>query len=147
MKTPRRVDPRWKSFLAVLAIPAALGWLAAGAGAQDPEGTARGKITYRVYCQNCHGESGKGDGKLAELIKIKVADLTAINQRNGGTFPTDRIYRIIDGREEVLAHGDREMPVWGQVFLDKTADEKETRQKIDHLVLFLQSIQQSGAAK
>jgi hypothetical protein len=30
-------------------------------------------------------------------------------------FPSERVYRIIDGRD-VPGHGDREMPVWGDIF-------------------------------
>jgi hypothetical protein len=33
-----------------------------------------------------------------------------------GVFPFDRVYQIIDGRQEVKAHGPRKMPVWGRAF-------------------------------
>ena len=38
----------------------------------------KGKVTYRIYCSNCHGETGQGDGNLAELLSVKPSDLTAI---------------------------------------------------------------------
>lgn len=45
-----------------------------------------------------------------------MPDLTALAKNNNGVFPFDRVYQIIDGRREVLAHGPRDMPVWGRNF-------------------------------
>ena len=36
-------------------------------------------------------------------------------------FPFDRVYQIIDGRQEVKAHGTREMPIWGLAFRRQTS--------------------------
>ena len=72
-----------------------------------------GKRVYVNRCAVCHGVSGKGDGPLATQLKAHVADLTQIQKNNRGVFPFDRLYRVIDGREAVAAHGPREMPVWG----------------------------------
>ncbi len=72
-----------------------------------------GMREYLSRCAVCHGESGKGDGPLAAQLKTTVSDLTEIQKNNGGVFPFDRLYRVIDGREAVAAHGPREMPVWG----------------------------------
>jgi hypothetical protein len=47
------------------------------------------------------------------LLKIPVSDLTKIQKNNMGVLPFDRLYRVIDGREAVAAHGPRNMPVWG----------------------------------
>lgn len=137
---------RWRAIIAVLGLFAALGLMAGKSGAQDPEVVGRGGVTYRVYCQNCHGPHAKGDGRLAALMKVKVADLTQISKKNGGTFPTERVRGIIDGREDVLAHGDREMPIWGQVFTDRNNNEAESKEKVEQLIAFLESIQEKGMA-
>lgn len=42
--------------------------------------------------------------------------LTRLQRNNGGVFPFDHVYQVIDGRKEVLVHGPREMPVWGSVY-------------------------------
>jgi mono/diheme cytochrome c family protein len=118
--------------------------LTAQAEGQQQELIARGKVTYRVYCRNCHGDLGKGDGKLVDILRVKPADLTQITRKNDGDFPFDRIYRIIDGREEVASHGD--MPIWGKAFQESTGNEDETRGKILQLIEFLKSIQ-DGATK
>ena len=140
----------WKSLILILAVLAALLFSAVRSGAQEnqqerQDAIAFGKVSYRVYCQNCHGESGKGNGRLASILKVRPSDLTQISQRNGGTFPVDRMHQIIDGRADVLAHGDREMPVWGQSFLERTDNEADVRTKVHQLTVSLESIQQKGA--
>lgn len=82
----------------------------ANASAESPD---IGKVEFRSKCVVCHGESGKGDGSVLDLLKVAPADLTVLSKKNGGVFPFDRVYRVIDGREAVKAHGGREMPIWG----------------------------------
>jgi len=73
-----------------------------------------GKYWYLNYCASCHGASGKGDGSIAKALTQKPADLTALSAANGGVFPSARVGETIEGRREILAHGSREMPVWGR---------------------------------
>ncbi|MCO6427087.1 cytochrome c [Nitrosomonas communis] len=76
-----------------------------------------GKIEYEAACAVCHGLTGKGDDSpLKELLVRPVPNLTVLARNNKGVFPFDRVYQIIDGREEVKAHGPRTMPVWGNTF-------------------------------
>lgn len=72
-----------------------------------------GKHEYMSKCAVCHGVTGKGDGSYWELLKTRVPDITTISARNGGVFPAERLYQIIDGREMLKSHGPREMPIWG----------------------------------
>jgi hypothetical protein len=86
----------------------------AGAGySQAPE---IGRYEYLNSCASCHGPSGKGDGPVAKTLKRAPADLTKLSQANKGVFPVTRTYEVIDGRFEVVAHGPREMPVWGEIY-------------------------------
>ena len=111
---------------------------------------SKGRVTYRVYCINCHGPKAKGDGNLAELLTVKVTDLTQLKQENAGKFPADAVAKSIDGREEVRGHGLKEMPVWGDVFqtsvaepsADDAAGEERARRKIRELVAYLETIQE-----
>lgn len=73
-----------------------------------------GKREFDSKCAACHGLSGKGDGPQSTVTR--AADLTILAKNNGGVFPTQRVYEIIDGRQEVAAHGSRTMPVWGRFF-------------------------------
>ena len=75
-----------------------------------------GKLEYRASCASCHGVAGKGDGPVMAELKHPAANLTVLAKNNSGVFPFDRVYQIIDGRQEVKAHGPREMPVWGHGF-------------------------------
>ena len=47
---------------------------------------SKGRVTYRVYCINCHGAKAKGDGNLAELLSVRPSDLTALARNNNGTY-------------------------------------------------------------
>jgi len=72
-----------------------------------------GRDWYVNYCASCHGRTGKGDGPVAKALTKTPADLTKLSQANGGVFPSARVYESIDGTQDVVAHGPRDMPVWG----------------------------------
>jgi mono/diheme cytochrome c family protein len=75
-----------------------------------------GQREYQSNCVACHGVSGKGDGPVAQVLKVQVPDLTVMTKKNGGVFPFARVYESIDGRVQYLAHGTREMPIWGNTY-------------------------------
>jgi mono/diheme cytochrome c family protein len=81
-----------------------------------------GEREYALSCAVCHGDAGKGDGPIVALLKKMPTDLTMIQKNNGGVFPFDRLYAVIDGREIVAAHGPREMAVWGSEFRRDAAE-------------------------
>jgi hypothetical protein len=83
-----------------------------------------GKEMYLKYCGSCHGSGGKGDGPVSRDLKVKVPDLTLLRSKNKGIYPTERVMSSIDGSRVVRAHGDRNMPVWGEVFREEHEKEK-----------------------
>lgn len=83
-----------------------------------------GQIMYLRHCASCHGESGKGDGSVAASLRTQPSDLTTIAERAGGRFDDARVMRVIDGRRAVAEHGTRDMPVWGVVFAEELAGER-----------------------
>jgi mono/diheme cytochrome c family protein len=110
---------RRTKFLAVL-IGAALSVALSGAAWAEAR-SELGKQEYESNCVVCHGATGKGDGYFAQYLKMPVPDLTAIQQRNGGVFPADRMIEIIDGRQALKGHGPRQMPIWGTTYTEKAA--------------------------
>jgi len=75
-----------------------------------------GQRIFERNCASCHGNDGKGAGWLSEYLKSPTPSLVQLKKKNQGVFPSKRIYQIIEGREEVKAHGPRIMPVWGAEF-------------------------------
>ena len=78
-----------------------------------------GKYEYDSNCSACHGAIGKGDGfYTTRILKniMKAPDLTELSKKNSGVFPFARVYEIIDGRQQVQAHGTKDMPIWGKNF-------------------------------
>ena len=105
--------------------------------------TTPGAEVFRTYCATCHGDSARGDGPLAPSMKRKPANLTEIAKRNGGQFPSDLVFRTIDGRQPVRGHGGPDMPVWGDAFEKsrEAGDAERVKTVIQSLVDYLESIQ------
>jgi mono/diheme cytochrome c family protein len=75
-----------------------------------------GEKEYLKSCASCHGRTGKGDGPVADSLKRRPTDLTKLSENNKGVFPFARTYEVIDGRFNVMVHGPRDMPIWGDVY-------------------------------
>jgi mono/diheme cytochrome c family protein len=83
-----------------------------------------GKYEYDGHCAICHGLSGTGQGiePYWSFLSKTPPNLTTLSKNNGGVFPFARVYQTIDGREQVQAHGTREMPVWGRDYMAMSAN-------------------------
>jgi mono/diheme cytochrome c family protein len=105
-----------------------------------------GAQVFRTYCASCHGTTARGNGPLADQLRHAPPDLTQFSTRNGGVFPSERLTRIIDGRE-VAAHGDRTMPVWGDAFLAAPGGltQDQVNARITAIVKYLRGIQERPA--
>jgi mono/diheme cytochrome c family protein len=107
----------------------------------------QGSQLFRAHCASCHGTSARGDGPVAGALRKMPPDLTKYTMRNGGVFPRERVYRIVDGRD-VAAHGDREMPVWGDIFKQAqrgASPDDAVKARIDAIVRYLEAVQERGA--
>ena len=141
-----------KTSARLLMVAGLAAFSAAPASAQTPGGAApeshtSGKSVFTTYCASCHGESGRGNGAVAIFLRRPPADLTQIAIRNKGTFPAERVYQQIDGRQVVKPHGESQMPVWGDAFSKSAtvSDERAIKDKITALVQYLESIQEHPA--
>jgi nucleotide-binding universal stress UspA family protein/mono/diheme cytochrome c family protein len=124
------------AFAALLAV-------AATAVAQESQQMVPGSAVFQTYCASCHGTTARGDGPLASSMTRKPANLTEIAKRNGGQYPSDMVFRTIDGRQPVRGHGGADMPVWGDAFKRSRdgGDEDRIKRVITSLVDYLESIQ------
>ncbi len=104
-----------------------------------------GRQEFNTYCVPCHGESATGNGVAAAALKDKPADLTLIAVRAGGTFDPQQVAEIIDGRQNMPAHGSREMPIWGDHLGDDAAESSDAESlvqgRVALLVAYLETIQ------
>jgi mono/diheme cytochrome c family protein len=112
------VKPNARGFLLLF-------FLAVGTSAGAAE-TDSGKQLYMQYCSSCHGMDGRGNGPVTPYLKIKVPDLTVLKKKNKGIYPMSKVMSAIDGSRAVRAHGDREMPVWGEIFRKEAEAAKYT---------------------
>jgi mono/diheme cytochrome c family protein len=80
-----------------------------------------GEREYVSNCAVCHGLTGKGDGVYKEFLNKSPSDLTSLSKANKGVFPYQKVYEIIDGRQQLKAHGPGDMPIWGAEYSAKAA--------------------------
>jgi len=133
-------------FFRTKALLAATGMMALGSISAMADDL--GRAEYMNACAVCHGDTGKGDGKLAELMTVPVPDLTGLTAANDGEFPMLEVIMVIDGRPGIRGHG-YPMPVWGSRFKAESVErageygaETLVRGRILSLAYYIESIQQ-----
>jgi mono/diheme cytochrome c family protein len=114
-----------------------------------------GRNEFLRSCASCHGVSGKGDGPVAKSLSPPPSDLTRLSEANNGVFPVSRVHEVIDRRIESLIHGTRDMPVWGdrymqemisresRDFVSKEWNEAIVRRRILALVEYISTLQRA----
>jgi len=71
---------------------------------------SRGKQMFTIYCQNCHGTSGKGDGHLFTSGKFTVQPASLLSERMM-IAPIGEVYHVITaGFNTMGAHGPQIRP-------------------------------------
>ena len=102
-----------------------------------------GRDLFQFYCAACHGADAKGHGPTAVALNTPPADLTRIAVKSGGVFPRQQIIGFVTyGTPTVIvAHGTRDMPVWGPIFSALDPSAVRTQMRIENLVLYIESIQ------
>lgn len=134
-----------RPFCAVLLLGLSAGVLHAQEGSNAE---VSGEADFNMYCATCHGEDGKGDGPKAFGLSKPVPDITTLTKRYG-SFPRERLTRLIDGRDPIEGHVDREMPVWGIWFKEEAAaelggaegDEGSVARRVANLIGYIESLQ------
>jgi len=115
---------------------------AAAACAQTMVLPLEGAKLFSQYCTACHGSQAAGNGPMIAALRTKVPDLTLIAKRNGGTFPLDQVQAVISGEKAAgLAHGTRDMPVWGPIFSADISDRDYGKLRVYNVAKYLESLQ------
>jgi len=103
---------------------------------------ASGQGMFNTYCAACHGTAAKGDGPAAGALTKRPADLTQLARKNNGKFPQLQVMNYISGNDVVVAHGTRDMPVWGQLFRSlEPRDNRIPDLRVKNLADYIKSLQ------
>jgi mono/diheme cytochrome c family protein len=98
---------------------------------------------FKAYCATCHGVNGKGGGPAAAALKVPPSDLTLLKQKDGGKFPSGKVAQILEGSNDISAHGSTEMPLWGPIFHSLSpGNDSVVKLRIANLTKYIESIQQ-----
>ena len=114
----------------------------------DPNAGVTGEHDFNMFCASCHGEDTRGNGPKAFSLAKKPPDLTLLTARYGA-FPREKLAAMIDGRDPIPGHGEREMPVWGVWFKAEAAqelggaegDEASVKRRVDNLIDYIEGLQ------
>ena len=120
----------------------------APAWAANRQALEAGKRLYIRYCATCHGRDGKGKGPLTGTLNTKPPDLTQLAKKQGGTFPYMEVLDILDCSVPYPAHGNSELPAWGETFQSDdpgssggTMEQAAVRGRLMLITDYLRSIQ------
>jgi mono/diheme cytochrome c family protein len=101
-----------------------------------------GAKIYQYYCAACHGVDARGHGPASGALKHLVPDLTLIARRTNGKFPYQQVKETIDGKSPgPVAHGVREMPIWGPIFHQVESDQDWGEIRLDAVTKYIESKQ------
>ena len=100
-----------------------------------------GAQMYKDYCAACHGPEGKGNGAAVEFLKAPPPDLTTLAQRNGGKYPAEKLVVTLKLGPGTRAHGTIDMPIWGQLFNEGSANRNVAELRIHNLIEYVRGLQ------
>ncbi len=76
----------------------------------DTANMARGKAMFNLFCENCHGTGGKGDGHLYTSGKFAIQPASLVSERMLAA-PIGEVYHVITmGWNTMGAHGPQIRP-------------------------------------
>jgi mono/diheme cytochrome c family protein len=100
------------------------------------------KEMFKSYCAVCHGTDAKGGGPAASALKTPPADLTLLARKDGGKYPAAHVAAVLRGQTDITSHGNKEMPVWGELFSSiSQGHDSQVQQRVSNLVDYVESLQ------
>jgi mono/diheme cytochrome c family protein len=104
---------------------------------------------YQFYCSGCHGVTARG-APARTPQHPPTPDLTVLTRRNNGVFPRDRVRATITFGPTATVnagHGPTDMPIWGAVFRGLDPNDPLTEIRIENLVTYLASLQETDESR
>jgi mono/diheme cytochrome c family protein len=103
-----------------------------------------GKQMYASYCAPCHGVDGRGNGPVANSLRVAPRDLTALSKDHNGKFPSAHVMAVLQFGTEMPAHGTAQMPIWGPILgnMDRTSPTHDVQAlRISNLTRYVETLQ------
>jgi mono/diheme cytochrome c family protein len=104
---------------------AALAMLLAPAGAWAGDAAA-GKAPYTTNCVSCHGETGKGDGPVGQVLQPPPRDFSVgdfkFDTDEDGKPGSDADLKAIIAKGAAAFGGNQMMAAWGGILSDADVD-------------------------
>jgi len=100
-----------------------------------------GAQMYSTYCAVCHGADGKGNGPAAPALKTIPTNLTTLAKKNNGKFPAEHVSAVLQFGVATPAHGNADMPIWGDLMRTLPSSSMQLHQRIVNLTDYLKTMQ------
>jgi mono/diheme cytochrome c family protein len=140
---PTRALMTFRSTFVVFSSLAAVSLAALAQSPVRPTPAGAGEEMYVSYCAACHGMDGRGTGPVVPALRTPAPDLTILTKRNHREFPNEHVRATIRGDLLVVAHGSKDMPIWGPLLRYVGGGTKgEVEVRIDNLIRYIQSLQE-----
>ncbi len=125
-----------QNHFALFVSMAALATLLAPASALAGDAAA-GKTAYTVNCVSCHGETGRGDGPVGQVLQPPPRDFSVgdfkFDGDEDGKVGTDADLKAVIAKGAGAFGGNQMMAAWGGVLSDED---------IDNIVVYIRTLKQ-----
>ena len=104
---------------------------------------AQNPKVINIPVRHTSANSGKEMFAVAAALKVPPTDLTILARQKAGKFPSMQVAKAITGEAGISAHGSKDMPIWGPVFMSMSHQhESVVHLRVANLTEYIKSLQQ-----